>query len=96
MLGIFTHEDVTELFDKRYRICGGGDGEDDGWVMGRRVRHKKLTDSLRSQIPGQEQSVAREVRRFVPDGICPPLAGFSGQYPYSINSAGKRAVPARL
>ncbi len=58
--GIFTREGYRELFDKRLPEFVAAATANDGWVMGRESTPKKLTDSLRSQIPGQEQSVARE------------------------------------
>ncbi len=54
--GIFTREGYRELFDKRLPEFVAAATANDGWVMGRESTPKKLTDSLRSQIPGQEQS----------------------------------------
>ncbi|WP_149806539.1 hypothetical protein, partial [Salmonella enterica] len=58
----FPGEGSGGLFDNRFREFVGGATAKDGWVMGGESPPKKLTDSLRSQIRGQEQSVAREVR----------------------------------
>ncbi|MGJ2513622.1 Type VI secretion protein IcmF, partial [Salmonella enterica subsp. enterica serovar Paratyphi A] len=60
----------------------------DGWVMGRESTPKKLTDSLRSQIPGQEQSVAREVRRLYLTEYARRWQDFLDSI-HSINSAGE-------
>lgn len=56
--------------------------------MGRESTPKKLTDSLRSQIPGQEQSVAREVRRLYLTEYARRWQDFLDSI-HSINSAGE-------
>lgn len=91
--GIFTREGYRELFDKRLPEFVAAATANDGWVMGRESTPKKLTDSLRSQIPGQEQSVAREVRRLYLTEYARRWQDFLDSI-HSINSAGKRAVPA--
>ncbi|HCC1295539.1 TPA: type VI secretion system membrane subunit TssM, partial [Salmonella enterica subsp. enterica serovar Paratyphi C] len=86
--GIFTREGYRELFDKRLPEFVAAATANDGWVMGRESTPKKLTDSLRSQIPGQEQSVAREVRRLYLTEYARRWQDFLDSI-HSINSAGE-------
>ncbi|ENM7529009.1 type VI secretion system membrane subunit TssM [Salmonella enterica subsp. enterica serovar Kentucky] len=88
MPGIFTREGYRELFDKRLPEFVAAATANDGWVMGRESTPKKLTDSLRSQIPGQEQSVAREVRRLYLTEYARRWQDFLDSI-HSINSAGE-------
>lgn len=86
--GIFTREGYRELFDKRLPEFVAAATANDGWVMGRESTPKKLTGSLRSQIPGQEQSVAREVRRLYLTEYARRWQDFLDSI-HSINSAGE-------
>lgn len=86
--GIFTREGYRDLFDKRLPEFVAAATMNDDWVMGRESTPKKRTDSLRSQIPGQEQSVAREVRRLYLTEYTRRWQDFLDSI-HSINSAGE-------
>lgn len=86
--GIFTREGYRELFDKRLSEFVASATVNDDWVMGRESAPKKGTTSLRSQIPGQEQSVAREVRRLYLTDYSRHWQAFLESI-HSINSAGE-------
>lgn len=86
--GIFTREGYRDLFDKRLPEFVAAASADDDWVMGRESAPKKLTDSLRSQMPGQEQAVTREVRRLYLTEYTRRWQAFLESI-HSINSAGE-------
>ncbi len=86
--GIFTREGYRDLFDKRLPEFVAAASADDDWVMGRESTPKKLTDSLRSQMPGQEQAVTREVRRLYLTEYTRRWQAFLESI-HSINSAGE-------